>query len=204
MTPLSKRCVAALPALCFAAAVGFAFLEDDKLIYSDAAEGRADMSLRVSDFPRTYIRRIKIDLTSPGHWVYLVWDGKHAREQDRGPFHSTPGAGVDGCDCNDPETSRREGSGCTPKGVRVVEGFSDRLINYKGCTYATWIDVSRRVAIHYGDYRPFYPASKGCVRVSEGLAHLIHNNAVAGVTEVEVFGDWVRSERSPSITFDID
>lgn len=155
-----------------------------------AEDGKASLVKRASDFPATWIKCVDVDLTSPGHWVTLEWAGPMAELQDEGPFHASPGAGNGSCDCNDVQQSRINGSNCTPKGSRVVEGFNDVLPKYPSCTYVTWFDSDREIAIHYSRERPVLPASQGCVRVSEELAQIIHNNAIAGSTEVRVHGEW--------------
>src|SRR5690349_2816188 len=76
-----------------------------------------DMSLRNADYPSTFIQTINVDLTSPNHWVRLEWAGAHAKEQQAGPFHSSPGAGAGTNDCNDTFESNCLGSDCTPKGI---------------------------------------------------------------------------------------
>src|SRR5688572_25005881 len=63
---------------------------------------REKYSLRSSDFPDTHISLIHLDLTSPHHWVTLTWSGPHASDQETGPFHSSPGAGLGFNDCKDP------------------------------------------------------------------------------------------------------
>src|SRR5690606_38332821 len=80
-------------------------------------------ALRNSDFPDTHISLIHLDLTSPHQHVNLTWTGPHASDQETGPFHSSPGAGLGFNDCNDPVESNCNGSQCTPKGDRTVKGF---------------------------------------------------------------------------------
>jgi hypothetical protein len=157
---------------------------------ASAEEGAASLSKRLVDYPRTWLRLVRVDLESPGHWVTLEWEGPLAELQDCGPFHSSPGRGNGSCDCNLDSESKIPGSNCTPKGAYRVEGFNDCLPTYPGCTFATWFNVEREIAIHYGRERPLHPASLGCVRVSEDLAQTIHNNSIRGRTEVVVHGRW--------------
>jgi hypothetical protein len=159
------------------------------------AEGRADKRLRNADFPRTYIRAIHVGLTSPKHGVELVWDGPNADRMETGPFHSSPGAGLGFNNCDDVDESNRDGSNCTPKGTFVVEGFSDHLRSYPRCQFVTWIHIPRAVAFHYHWQLPNYPASHGCVRLERHAAQLIHNNSIAGTTEVTIDGNWSRRGR---------
>ncbi len=55
----------------------------------------ADLSLRNPDFPRTFISKIHVDLTSPHHWVTLTWTGPQAASGDTGPFHAPAGSRVE-------------------------------------------------------------------------------------------------------------
>ncbi|MEX2307108.1 MAG: L,D-transpeptidase [Pirellulales bacterium] len=151
-----------------------------------------DSSLCNADFPNTYIRSIHIDLTGPDHWVRLAWSGPKAIEQETGPFHSSPGAGLGDNDCDDVVESNRDGSNCTPKGRMLVEGFSDHIPSYPSCKFVTWFQRLRTIGFHSHWEIPAYPASHGCVRLSEHAAQLIHNNAIIGKTEVIVDGTWTR------------
>jgi hypothetical protein len=150
----------------------------------------SDTSLRNSDYPRTYISSIRVDLTSPNHWVRLTWSGPEAASQERGPFRSSPGRGLGDNDCDDVDESNRDGSNCTPKGTMQVQGFSDTMPMYSHCRYVTWFQVARGIAFHYYPQVPNYPASHGCVRLNAHAAQLIHNNSKIGATEVIVDGKW--------------
>jgi hypothetical protein len=149
-----------------------------------------DTSLRNTDFPRTYISSIRVDLTSPNHWVRLVWSGPNAASQETGPFHSSPGRGLGDNDCDDVDESNRDGSNCTPKGTMQVQGFSDSMPMYSHCRHVTWFQIARGIAFHYYPQVPNYPASHGCVRLDAHAAQLIHNNSKIGATEVVVDGKW--------------
>jgi hypothetical protein len=148
-------------------------------------------SLRVRDYPRTAIARIHLDLTSPDHSVTLTWRGPAGSQQSIGPFRSSPGTGWGTNDCNDPVESNCPDSRCTPKGLRHVEGFMDHLADALACRYVTLIDARRRIGFHShpGQLAP-YPSSQGCVRLEPWAARLIHDNAVAGETEILVDGTW--------------
>jgi hypothetical protein len=166
-----------------------------------AEQGAADMSLRNVDFPRTFISSVHIDLTSPHQWVELTWTGPHAGEQETGPFHSSPGRGRGDNNCDDCDESNRGGSHCTPKGRRLVEGFGDFMPSSSSFKFVTWIHSSREIALHSHRDVPDYPASSGCIRLDEHAAQLIHNNAIAGQTEVVVEGTWALprlDEEAPS------
>lgn len=152
----------------------------------------ANYDLRNPDFPNTFIESIHLDLTSPEHAVRLKWAGPNADKQETGPFHSCPGAGLGSNDCNDEAESKRNGSNCTPKGERLVEGFRDYLRDGPSCHYVTWFDKVRAIGFHSHWSLPNYPASHGCVRMEEHAAQLIHNNAVEGKTKVIVTGTWTR------------
>jgi hypothetical protein len=153
----------------------------------------ANYDLRNADHPNTYISEIKLDLTNPDHSVTLKWAGPQAKSQETGPFRSCPGAGLGNNDCNDEAESRRNGSNCTPKGERKVEGFRDFLRDSPSCHYVTWFDKVRAIGFHSHWSLPDYPASHGCVRMEEHAAQLIHNNAIEGKTKVIVTGTWSRN-----------
>lgn len=154
-----------------------------------ADAGGADMSRRVPGFPETFIKEIKVDLTGPDHWVTLVWSGPQAASQTGGPYHSSPGRGT-GRDCNNLAESQRDGSCCTPKGVRYVEGFNEYLPSRPECKFVTWFHLTREIAFHSSDTVPNFPSSYGCVRVEEEVAQLIHNNSLKGQTRIQVDGEW--------------
>ncbi len=157
-----------------------------------------DLSLRGDGFPSTFIKTVHVDLTSPNHWVQLTWTGPLAEEQETGPFRSSPGTGFGVNDCNDPAESRRQGSNCTPKGTRLVEGFSDHLPSYRDFRFVTWFDRSRQLGLHSHWQVPLYPASHGCVRLNEHAAQLIHNNSLVGETEVTIDGTWTEPPVIPA------
>ena len=158
-------------------------------------------SLRVRDYPQTAIVQIHLDLTSPDHSVTLTWRGPTAARQPTGPFRSSPGTGWGTNDCNDPVESNCPDSRCTPKGLRQVEGFMDHLADALACRYVTLIDARRRIGFHShpGRLAP-YPSSKGCVRLEPWAARLIHDNAIAGETEILVDGTWSPPPALPSAT----
>lgn len=149
-------------------------------------------SLSVPDFPVTHIERIHLDLTGPNHFVTLQWAGPLAAQQDRGPFQSSPGAGWGKNDCNDPVESNCPDSHCTPKGIRIVEGFMDFLKDSPVHQYVTLIDKERRIGFHSCPVVENYPASKGCVRLEPYPARLIHDNSIAGETEILIDGTWTK------------
>ena len=155
-------------------------------------------NLRVRDYPQTAIAYIHLDLTSPDHSVTLTWRGPTAARQPTGPFRSSPGTGWGTNDCNDPVESNCPDSRCTPKGLRQVEGFMDHLADALACRYVTLIDAHRRIGFHShpGRLAP-YPSSQGCVRLEPWVARLIHDNAVAGDTEVLVDGTWTPPPANP-------
>lgn len=152
----------------------------------------ANYDLRNADYPNTYIAEINLDLASPDHRVTLKWAGPQAKQQETGPFRSCPGAGLGHNDCNDEAESRRNGSNCTPKGERLVEGFRDYLRDSPSCHYVTWFDKERAIGFHSHWSLPRFPASHGCVRMEEHPAQLIHNNSIEGKTKVVVAGAWSR------------
>ncbi len=149
-----------------------------------------DLEMRNPDFPNTYIQTIQVDVTSPFHWVHLVWTGPLAESAPKGPFHSNPGQGTGTNNCNDVEESNRDGSLCTPKGVFPVAGFANQLRTVRSCHYVTWVHLLRGVGLHSHKDIPYEPASHGCVRLEYDVAKLIHNNSRAGMTLIVIGGDW--------------
>jgi hypothetical protein len=147
-------------------------------------------SLRNTNFPHTHIGRIDLDLKGPNHWVRVEWRGPDAAGQDVGPFRSSPGAGWGTNDCNDPVESNCPDSRCTPKGVRKVEGFADHLKDSPVHRYVTWIDKRRAIGFHSCPAVEPFPASAGCVRLEPYAARLIHDNSIAGRTEIVIDGTW--------------
>ena len=152
--------------------------------------GTDNTSLRNIDFPRTYISKIHVDLTSPYQWVTLTWSGPNARLQPTTRYHSSPGRGLGNNNCDDPAESCRVNSNCTPKGKMHVQAFSHTMITSPECRYVTWFDTTRAIALHYYPNVPNYPASHGCVRLDMYAAQLIHNNSKIGETEVVIEGKW--------------
>lgn len=152
--------------------------------------GTDNTSLRNSDFPRTFISKIHVDLTGPNQWVTLEWSGPNARLQPTTRYHSSPGRGLGNNNCDDVAESHRPDSNCTPKGTMHVEAFSNSMVTSPACRYVTWFDTKRGIALHYYPFVPNYPASHGCVRLDEYAAQLIHNNSKIGETEVLIDGKW--------------
>ncbi|WP_428307979.1 M15 family metallopeptidase [Lacipirellula sp.] len=152
-----------------------------------------DAPLRNPGYPETYIQSVQVDLSSPDHFVKLTWAGPNAASQRSGPFRSSPGKGLGDNNCDDLGESNRVGSQCTPKGVFVVEGFSDSLATNSNAKFVTWLDMRRGVALHYFPTVPPYPASAGCIRTTVDGAQLIHDNSIVGKTLVEVGGRWTRA-----------
>ena len=149
--------------------------------------------LRNDDFPQTYIEQISVSLDDPDHSLTLTWTGPSADGQETGPFHTSPGAGMRGLNCDDEATSRRSGSKCTPKGTYPVQGFQRRLNSDARAEYVTWFKQSRGIALHYFPVVPAYPASHGCVRLeSKHVAQLIQSNSRVGNTQVVVSGTWTK------------
>lgn len=149
--------------------------------------------LRKPDYPNTFISEINVSLNDPDHWVTLIWSGPSADDAEVGPFKSSPGAGLQGLDCDDLETSIRNGSRCTPKGMRTVEGFALQLSDDPRATHVTFFDEARAIGLHYFPEVPDYAASHGCVRLqTEHAAQLIYDNVVTGKTTVSVSGTWTK------------
>jgi hypothetical protein len=160
-----------------------------------ATAGRGfDLEARNPDFPATYIAAVHVSLTAPSNLVQLVWAGPNAHLGPVGPWRSSAGRGVLTVDCDDVEGSNILDSWCTPKGVFPVTGFDDRLRSSPSCRYVTWVIYEPRfIAIHSHSDIPPYPASHGCIRVPLEVAKLIHNNSLAGVTRIHIYGRWMRA-----------
>ena len=148
---------------------------------------------RNADFPNTYISQIHVSLNDPDHWMTLTWTGPQAAAQETGPFRTSPGAGVTGTNCDDPATSRRSGTNCTPKGTRAVEGFAAHLNSDARAVFVTWFQQSRGIALHYFPSVPRFAASHGCVRIEiKRVAQLVQANSRIGLTQVTVNGTWTK------------
>ena len=156
-----------------------------------------DLGMRNPDFPNTYIETIHLDLASPDHAVRLVWCGPLAKGAPVGPWRSCPGRGKPGVNCDDAVASNVVDSFCTPKGIFAVAGFSDHLHRATTCYYATWVlHAPRYVAMHsHGDIAT-HPRSEGCIRLTNEVAKLIHNNSRAGLTMIHIGGRWTRGEQA--------
>ena len=151
---------------------------------------------RNDDFPQTYIQQISVSLDDPDHSLTLTWTGPKADSQETGPFRTSPGAGLEGLNCDNDATSRRSGSKCTPKGTRSVEGFARRLNSDSRATYVTWFMQSRGIALHYFPIVPEYAASHGCVRIELlDVARLIQDNSIVDDTQVVVSGTWTKPRK---------
>ena len=151
---------------------------------------------RNDDFPQTYIQQISVSLDDPDHSLTLTWTGPNADSQPKGPFRTSPGAGLKGLNCDNESTSRRSGSKCTPKGTRAVEGFQRRLNSEPRATYVTWFMQSRGIALHYFPSVPEYAASHGCVRIElQDVARLIQDNSLVDDTQVVVSGTWTKPRK---------
>ena len=161
-----------------------------------AAVGSAGPPLRNSDFPNTYIKQISVQLDDPDHSVTLTWTGPQAAAQESGPFRSSPGAGLKGLNCDDPATSLRSGSKCTPKGTFTVSGFQDHLNSDSRASDVIWFLRARGIALHYFPTVPKYPASHGCVRLEEKrVAQLIQSNSRVDLTNVVIAGEWTKPRK---------
>jgi len=155
--------------------------------------GRMNLQARNPDFPATHIEMVYIDLTCPSNAVHLAWAGPLAELGPAGPWRSSAGRGQPCYDCNEVGDSNTQDSWCTPKGVFTVAGFDDHLEAVPACCYATWvIHKPRFIAIHSHRDIPFQAESHGCIRVPFDVAQLIHNNSLAGVTRVCIYGEWTR------------
>jgi hypothetical protein len=154
--------------------------------------GRASTT-HVKDYPHTYISHIDVDLTSQK--ITLTWSGRNAGSGSKGPFHSSPGAGICGKNCDNQATSTTPATDCTPKVTNTpVTGHTCRFKKYPEATYVTFFSRNG-IALHYYPYVPHYPASHGCVRIkSEYVAQLIYDNTRIYKTTITVSGTWKRGK----------
>lgn len=136
----------------------------------------------------TFITKVVVDLAKQE--VTLVWTGPAAASKEKGPFKCSPGKGKSGVDCDDVETSKKNGTLCTPKGDFKVIRHEDAFPSHPEAKWVTrFQDDARGIAIHYYPTVPDYPASNGCVRMkSLAAAKLIHDNTKAGKSVVSVSG----------------
>lgn len=148
---------------------------------------------QASGFPQTYIKQVHVSLDDPNHTMTLSWAGPDGANQETGPFHTCPGAGLRGLNCDNVSTSRTSGTRCTPKGTFTVEGFARHLNSDSRATFVTFFARARGIGLHYFPSVPQVAASHGCVRIQEErIARLIHDNARAGLTTVVVDGTWTK------------
>ena len=163
------------------------------LVQAGSAPADPSHPFRNDDFPQTYIQQVSVSLDDPDHSLTLTWTGPKADTQEKGPFRTSPGAGLKGLNCDDDATSRRSGSKCTPKGTYPVQGFQRRLNSDSRATYVTWFKQSRGIALHFFPSVPEYAASHGCVRIElVNVARLIQDNSLVDDTEVVVSGTWTK------------
>lgn len=136
----------------------------------------------------TFITKVIVDLSTQK--VTLEWTGPAASTKDKGPFHCSPGKGMPGLDCDDVETSKKNGTLCTPKGDFEVIRHERRFASSPKAEWVTrFQDDSRGIALHFYPTVPDYPASNGCVRIASlEAAKLIHDNTKPGVSVVSVSG----------------
>jgi hypothetical protein len=154
-------------------------------------------SVRIADYPNTYIDQVNVDLTSPDHHVSLTWAGPNQASGDVGPFHSSPGAGRCDVDCDDAATSTTAGTMCTPKGSghKVTSNTKCALGGHPDAEYPTYFQRAG-IALHSYPQVPNHPASHGCVRLSLGTAQLIQENSINNKSTVNVTGTWARGTKT--------
>ncbi len=154
---------------------------------------RMNLEARNPDFPATHIATVYVDLTAPSQAVHLAWAGPQADQGPIGPWRSSAGRGKPCFDCDEVDDSNTNDSWCTPKGLFTVAGFDDRLEGVPSCCYVTWVvHEPRHIGLHSHRDLPYQHESHGCIRLPFDTAKLIHNNSIAGVTQVYIYGKWVR------------
>ena len=164
---------------------------------------------QVSDFPKTYIKQIDIDLGNHASGMSLTWN-RATSETKKLPrtFKISPGAGLCSVCCNDTAASRKGGSLCTPKGTSKINRYACRLGSTAWARDASYFeggDSRGGVAIHTGKrgYVPVFPASHGCIRTTNKGAAVVLDNSANGTgekvqTAVVVSGTWNGSRCYPS------
>ncbi len=137
----------------------------------------------------TYISKVNVDLWKQE--VTLEWTGSNAASQKKGPFHCTPGAGIEDVNCDDVATSQKANTDCTPKGEFPVLWHDRKFDKYPEAEWVTrFQEASRGIALHYFPRVPEYPSSHGCVRIAnKEAAKLIHDNTKPQKSIVKVHGE---------------
>ena len=113
------------------------------------------------------------------------------------PLHGSPGAGLCSMkfkgekkarpvDCSDVSDSNTADTRCTPIGDFKIQGHACALGDDKNATRVSWFKIDRAIAFHNYPSVPPFPASHGCVRMEPPNGDWIHDNTIAGVTEVHV------------------
>ena len=158
-----------------------------------------------TDFPRTYIDRVSIDLGDMTSGLTLSWVNPTGLTLPTGGFAISPGAGLCCDNCDDEATSRLAHHNCTPKGSWRVHNKGCLLPGSDWARNPTYFSRAG-IAIHNGEpYLPGHPASHGCVRTTEEASRIVHDNSIYSAryradperglpdrrTEVVVSGTWV-------------
>lgn len=139
-----------------------------------------------------WITQVNLDVGANN--LTIVWnDPATAPSNSTGPFNISPGAGLCCVDCNDPATSQRSGSLCTPKGGSwPVDGVGCALGGHPTARNPTRFQRSG-IAIHSGNVSS-PPQSHGCSRTSLRASELIHDNVRVGQTMISSSGTWAGSQ----------
>jgi len=173
--------------------------------------GRA--STQVSDFPKTYINRISIDLSRHKNGMQIHWNQSTRKTRSLpSRFPISPGAGLCKLCCNEVATSQTQNSLCTPKGNSEINRYACQLSSpswAKNTSYFELGDSRSGIAIHSGKngHVPSFPASHGCVRTdNQGSAVAWDNSSARSIrekpapTKVQVSGTWNGNRCYPSVT----
>jgi hypothetical protein len=158
-----------------------------------------------TDFPRTHIDRVSIDLGDMASGLTLRWVNPTGLTLPTGGFAISPGAGLCCDNCDDEATSQLAHHNCTPKGSWRVHDKGCLLPGSDWARNPTYFSRTG-IAIHNGEpWLPGYPASHGCVRTTEEASRIVHDNTIYSAayradperglpdrrTEVVVGGTWV-------------
>jgi L,D-transpeptidase catalytic domain len=154
------------------------------------------------DATGTYISNIQVNLYSNTYsTVTLKWANKNlSTETLPTQFNASSGAGGCNLNCRSQTLSKKQGSHCTPLSPPnyLVQGYDCVLSKYPEAKFVTWFNKEREIAFHAYAVPP-YPASHGCMRLlTKGRgAEWIHDNTLAGITQVKIDWNSVTGSLSP-------
>ena len=153
---------------------------------------------RNDDFPQTFIQQVSVSLDDPDHSLTLTWTGPKADTQEKGPFRTSPGAGLKGLNCDDDATSGSQlRKKCTPKGTlfqcRASNEGSIAILELR-----TLRGLSKAEALRFTIsplcLSPRPPTAVYSIELVD-VARLIQDNSLVDDTEVVVSGTWTKPSK---------